>query len=67
MENCAIVSRGPCWRTEQSFALQQVIGRSLPASQGIVTFFTIFLPFVYCSAAELSTAIEFFRRRVLYL
>jgi hypothetical protein len=45
---------------EQSFALQQVIGRSLPAGQGIVTFFTIFLPFVYCSALELSTAVVIF-------
>jgi hypothetical protein len=52
--------RTPAGIGEQSFALQQVIGRSLPAGQGIVTFFTIFLPFVYCSAPELSTAVVVF-------
>jgi hypothetical protein len=47
---------------EQSFALQQVIGRSQPAGQGIVTFFTIFLLFVYCAAPKLSTGVSIFPR-----
>jgi hypothetical protein len=58
--NAIAAAQAVGWHQRAILCLATGYRRSLPAGQGIVTFFTIFLPSVYCSAPKLSTAVGIF-------